>query len=65
MNEPCVHKNVISLFLAETEDHVTLCPNCRIVTHWCNPTEDEWRDHEKSRTPENTCRRFDDAVGQE
>jgi hypothetical protein len=62
MNDPCAHKEIVSLFLAETDDHVTLCRDCRTVTHWCNHVDDEWRDHEKSRTPENTTwKNFDDG----
>ena len=53
----CAHKHPLSIFLAETDDHVTLCLDCRTVIHWCNHVEDEWRDHEKSRTPENTTRK--------
>lgn len=45
----CEHKNVFSVFISKTEDHVTLCPDCRSVVHWCNVTEDEWRDLEKWR----------------
>lgn len=56
--ERCDHKKVLSMFLAETDDHVTLCLDCRSVIHWCNATEDEWRDHEKSRTQQNTSYRL-------
>lgn len=47
--EDCPHKNAHSLLLLETEDHVVLCLDCRSVIHWCNDTEDQWRDLENSR----------------
>lgn len=49
MNDPCTHMNVYSIFIAETDDHVTLCMDCRTVVHWCNHHEDEWRELEESR----------------
>ena len=48
----CQHKDVKSLLLMDTEDHIVLCRDCRTVIHWCNDTEDQWRDLENSRSSE-------------
>lgn len=43
----CKHKDVISVFLAKTQDHVVLCRDCKTVIHWCNDVDDQWNNPEK------------------
>lgn len=53
----CPHKDVRSYADLDTLDHVVICRDCRRVVHWCNDTEDQWRDLENSRTSEQLTRK--------
>lgn len=50
----CAHKDVVSLAIRKTDDHVVLCRDCRSVIHWCCDAEDQWvnpEDDLKTGTP--------------
>lgn len=37
--QECKHKDVWSVHISHSGDHVVLCLSCRAVTHWCNEKE--------------------------
>lgn len=49
MSETCKHKDVTSIVLTKTEDHIVLCRDCRQVIHWCNDNEDQWKNPEDNQ----------------